>query len=129
MHKGHLNKHVWSTWRYFWSINLKSGTNILRRLHRHHSGFHILIFWWKNCSVTQSLISKGTKFQFLGPRYDNISIPYNTVFTLYDWKLASWRRLCGTLASLNNSHIIFGATRCLSLYILRASFWCFNGGL
>ena len=30
---------------------------------------------------------EGTKFQILGPRYDNVSVPYNTVFTLYERKV------------------------------------------
>ena len=53
----------------------------LQNLHGHLSGFHCLIFWQKICSVAQSLMSEGTKFQILGPRYDNVSVTYNTVFT------------------------------------------------
>ena len=61
----------------------------LQSLHGHVSCFHFLIFWRKIGSVAQSLMSEGTKFQILGPRYDNVSVPYNTVFTLYDRKLTS----------------------------------------
>ena len=100
--------------------------NTLQSLHGHLSGFHFLIFWRKIGSVAQSLMLEGTKFQILGRRYDNVSVPYNAVFTLYERKLTSWRRLYGTLASLNNSHIIFGAMRCLTLYISRANFWMFR---
>ena len=95
----------------------------LQSLHGHLSCFHFLISCRKNCSVAQSLISKRTKFQILGPWYDNVSVPYNTLFTLHEQKITSWRRLYGTLASLNNLHIIFAAIWCLILYILRASFW------
>ena len=42
-----------------------------------------LIFWQKIGSVVQSLMSKGTKFQILGWWFDNVSVPYNTVFTFY----------------------------------------------
>ena len=45
----------------------------LQSLHGHLSGFHFLIFWQKIGSVAQSLMSEGTKFQVLGPRYDNVS--------------------------------------------------------
>ena len=69
----------------------------LQSLHGHLSGFHFLIFWQKICSVAQSLIPKRTKFQVLGPRYDNVSVPYNTAFTLYEQKLSSWRKLYGLL--------------------------------
>ena len=51
----------------------------LHSLHGHLSGFHFLIFWRKIGSVAQSLMPEGTKFQILGPRYDNVSVPYNTV--------------------------------------------------
>ena len=50
---------------------------ILQSLHEHISGFHFLIFWQKIASVVQPLISKETKYQILGPRYDNVSVPYN----------------------------------------------------
>ena len=56
--------------------------HILQSLHGHLSGFHFLIFWRKFCSVARSLMSKGTKFQILGPRYDNVSVPL-TQFLLY----------------------------------------------
>ena len=62
---------------------------ILQNLYGHLSGFHFLIVWQKNCPVAQSLISDGTKFQNLGPRYDNASVPYNTVFTLSERKPTS----------------------------------------
>ena len=102
----------------------------LQSLHGHLSGFHFLIFWRKIGSVAQSLMSEGTKFQILGLRYDNVSVPYNTVFTLYERKRTSWHRLYVTLAPLNNSHIIFRAMRCLTLFISRATttftiFWDF----
>ena len=99
---------------------------ILQSLHGHLPSFHFLIFWRKIGSVAQSLISEGTKFQILGPTYDNVSVPYNTVFKLYERKLTSRCRLYGTLASLNNSHIILGAMRCLTLYISKLNFWMFR---
>ena len=99
---------------------------ILQSLHWHLCGFYFSILWQRNCSVAQSLLSKGTKFQILCPRYDNISVPCNAVFILYEQKLTSWRILYRTLASLNNSHIVFGAMRCLTLYISRACSWMFR---
>ena len=60
---------------------------ILQSPHGDLSGFHFLIFRQKICSVAQSVISKGTKFQVLGMRYDSVSVPYNTIFTLYERKL------------------------------------------
>ena len=78
----------------------------------------------KICSFAQSFISEGTKFQILGLIYDNIFVLYNTVFTLYERTFTS--DVCGTLASLNNSHITFGAIRCLTLYLSRASFLMFQ---
>ena len=79
----------------------------------------------QNLFVIQSLMSKGTKFQILGPRYDNVSVTYNSAFTLCEWKLTFQHGLFGTAASLISFHIIFGAIRCLTLYISRASFWMF----
>ena len=61
--------------------------NTLQSLHGHLSGFHFLIFWRKIGSVAQSLMLEGSKFQILGPRYDNVAVPYNTVFTLYERKV------------------------------------------
>ena len=61
----------------------------LQNLHGHLSGFHFLIFWLKIGSVAQSLMSEGTKLQILGPRYEKISVPYSTVFTLSERKLTS----------------------------------------
>ena len=113
-------------WKPKLEIKPKLGMYILYSLHGHLSGFHFLIFWRKIYSLAQSLISKGTKFQILGARYDNVSVPYNTVFILYERKLTSWRRLYGTLASLNNLHVIFGVIRWLTLSISRASFWMFQ---
>ena len=40
----------------------------LQSLYEYLSGFHFLIFWPKICSAAQSLISKRTKFQIVGPR-------------------------------------------------------------
>ena len=37
-------------------------------LYEYLSGFHFLTFWPKICSAAQSVISKGTKFQIVGPR-------------------------------------------------------------
>ena len=59
----------------------------LQSLHGHLSGFHFLIFWQKIGSVAQSLMSERGKFQIVGPRYDNVSIPYNTVFPLHNLRL------------------------------------------
>ena len=67
----------------------KLGVYILQSLHGHLSGFHFLIFWRTIGPVAQSVMSKGTKFQSLGPRYDNVSVPCNTVFELYERKLTS----------------------------------------
>ena len=39
---------------------------ILLNLYGDLSDFHFLIFWRKMCSIAQSLISKGNKFQILG---------------------------------------------------------------
>ena len=61
----------------------------LQNLHGHLSGFYFLIFWQKIGSVAQSLMSEGTKFQILGPKYDNVSVTYNTVFTFYERILTS----------------------------------------
>ena len=70
-------------------MNPKLGMYTFQSLHGHLSGFHFLIFLQKIVSVAQSLMSEGTKFQILGPRYDNVSVPCNTVFTLYERKLTS----------------------------------------
>ena len=65
--------------------------NTLQSLHGHLSGFHFLIFLRKIGSVAQSLMLEGTKFQFLGPRYDNVSVPYNTVLLIASAKSRSAR--------------------------------------
>ena len=62
---------------------------ILQSLHGDLSGFHFLIIWQKNCSAVQYLISKGSKLQILHSSYDNVSVLYNIVFTLYEQKLTS----------------------------------------
>ena len=57
--------------------------NTLQSLHGQLSGLHFLIFWRKVGSVAPSLMSEGTKFQTLGPRYDNVSVPYNSFYIVW----------------------------------------------
>ena len=59
----------------------------------------------------------GTKLHVLGPRYDRVSIPYLTVFTLFVRKVGPLLKLYEIFLRSNMFFIIVGLNVFIALYI------------
>ena len=62
-------------------MNLKLDTYFLHSLHGQFSGYHSLIPFLKGTTLVNSFNSKGTVSHILGPKYEILSLPWETDLT------------------------------------------------